>query len=253
VTRKLQRLTALLAQDSAWPASTDLIIEARRARERLERAPVNLVITDRRTGQPVTVAVGREGFDAIAALNLNDARLPALLVSVAAGDDRVLTRFVEAAWNGLTAGTVGLMARATNCAADRPAARWEAAARESTTAPFGAPFDNAFLTDDFCRALGDDVTTVEFSGPVRSAVPVLMLTGALDATNPIENARDVALGLLGAIVLEVEHAAHEALPVPAVQDVVVEFLSGADVHGRRIAAARPRFPTVAQALEAGPR
>ena len=44
--------------------------------------------------------------------------VPALLVSVAAGDDRVLARFTEATWNGLATGTVGLMARAVNCAAE---------------------------------------------------------------------------------------------------------------------------------------
>lgn len=58
-------------------------------------------INDRRSGQPVTLRIGREGFDAIVALNLDDARLPALLVSVAAADDRVLARFLETPWNCL--------------------------------------------------------------------------------------------------------------------------------------------------------
>jgi pimeloyl-ACP methyl ester carboxylesterase len=200
----------------------------------------------------VALRIGRPGLDAIVALNLDDARLPALLVSSATGDDRVLTRFVETAWNGLIGGSVGLMARAVNCAADRPDARWRVAARESTTAPFGAPIDNAFLTTDFCRAVGYGMPPVEFPRPVRSAVPVLMLTGTLDVTNPIENARDVARGFGSAAVLEVENAAHEALTVPAVQDVVVGFLSGTDMRRRRIAAPMPHFATIAEALQATP-
>jgi len=124
--------------------------------------------------------------------------------------------------------------------------------RESATAPFGAPIDNAFLTTDFCRAVGYGMLPVEFPRPVRSAVPVLMLTGTLDATNPIENAHDVARGFRGAAVLEVENAAHEALTVPAVQDVVVGFLSGGDVSRRRIAAPMPHFATIAEALQATP-
>jgi pimeloyl-ACP methyl ester carboxylesterase len=171
------------------------------------------------------------------------------LVSVAAGDDRILTRFVEAVWNSLGGGTVGLMARAVNCAADRPDARWAVAARESATSPFGAPIQNAFLTADFCRAAGYDMPPVEFPQPVQSAAAVLMLTGRLDATNPVENARDVARGFANAVVLEVENAAHEALPVPAVQDVVVDFLRGEDVRGRRLVAATPHFVTVAEALK----
>lgn len=252
VARKLQRLSELLKQDSAWRAPTDLLLAARTARERLERAPVAVLINDRRSGQPVTLRIGRKGFDAIVALNLDDARLPALLVSVAAGDDRVLSRFLETAWNGLQGGTVGLMARAVNCAADRPEARWKIAARESESAPFGTPIDNAFLTDDFCRALGYESPPVEFHGPVRSSIPALLLTGTLDATNPVENARDVAQNLPNAVVLDVENAAHEALPVPAVQDVVMDFLRGADVHERRITTSLPHFATIAEALQASP-
>jgi hypothetical protein len=74
-----------------------------------------------------------------------------------------------------------------------------------------------------------------------------MLTGTLDATNPIENARDVERGLPNAIVLEIENAAHEALPVPDVQEVVVRFLSGADVRGRRLRAPTPRFASIEEA------
>ena len=248
VTRKLQRLGDLLKLDAAWDAPTDLLDAARAGRARLARAPAAVTITDGRSGKPITLQIGREGFDAIVALNLDDARLPALLVSAAAGDERILTRFVETAWNGLNGGMVGLMARAVNCAADRPEARWKVAAMESESAPFGTPIDNAFLTDDFCRAVGYDTPSVEFPGPVRSSIPVLLLTGTLDAANPIENARDVARDLTNAIVLDVENAAHEALPAPAVQDVIVSFLHGADVRGRRITASTPHFATIAEAL-----
>jgi hypothetical protein len=252
VARKLQRIGELLKADSTWHARTDLLAAARTARERLARSPAAVMVNDRRGGQPLKLLVGREGFDAIVALNLDDVRLPALLVSVAAGDDGVLTRFVESAWNGLGGGTVGLMARAVNCAADRPDARWALVARESATAPFGVPIDNAFLTAGYCQAVGYDKPPVEFPAPVGNAKPVLMVTGALDASNPIENAREVARGFSNAVVLEVENAAHEALPVPAVQDVLVEFLKGSDVRGRRLAAAPPHFASIAEALQPPP-
>jgi pimeloyl-ACP methyl ester carboxylesterase len=247
VARKLRQLSELLRKDSTWHGPTDLPATARAARKRLERAPSTVAVIDRRSGQPVHLPIGRDGFDAIVSLNLDDARLPALLTSVAAGDTGVLTRFVEGAWNGLSGGTVGLMARAVNCAADRPRARWRLVARESVGAPFGVPIDNAFLTDDFCRATGFNTPAVEFPHPVRSSIPVLMLTGTLDATNPIENAREVARGLPNAVVLEIENAAHEALPVPDVQDIVVRFLNGGDVREHRLVASTPHFASIEEA------
>lgn len=247
VGRKLDRMSELLRRDSAWQGPTDLRSAAQAARERLARHPATVTITDRRAERQLNLLIGREGFDALVALNWDDARLPALLISVAAADDRVLARFVEAAWNGLSTGNVGLMARAVNCAADRPEARWDLVTSEAATAPFGAPIDNEFLTEDFCRAVGYDTSPIEFASPVTSSVPLLLLTGSLDATNPIENATEVARGFVNAVALEVENTAHEALTVPAVQDVVVDFFRDADVRGRHIAAPPPRFASVEDA------
>lgn len=250
VARKLDRMAAVLKQDSSWRGSTDLRAAARAARERLARNPAAVTITGRRDGRQLDLVIGRDGFDALVALNLDDVRLPALLVSVAAGDDRVLTRFAEAVWNGLAGGTVGLMARAVNCAADRPESRWDIVRSESATAPFGSPIDNEFLTDEFCRTVGYTVRTVEFVRPLESSAPVLLLTGSLDATNPIENAAEVSRGFANAVSLEVENAPHEALPVSAVQDVVLDWFRGADVRGRRLAASPPSFASVEAAAAA---
>ena len=139
VGRKLSMLGELLERDSSWKGATDLSRAARAARERLAGTPATVTISDRRTGQDIELSIGRDGLDAVVGTNLDDARLPALLVSLAAGDDRVLGRFVESVWNGLGSGSVGLMARAVNCAADRPAARWRIVEAEGVTAPFGAP------------------------------------------------------------------------------------------------------------------
>ncbi|HEX6308468.1 MAG TPA: alpha/beta hydrolase [Longimicrobiales bacterium] len=250
VARKFAHLTKVLIQDTTWREPTDLRAAALRARERLARQPSTITIVDRRTGRQLDLVVGRDGFDTLVGLNLDDARLPALLVSVAAGDDRVLARFAEAAWNSLARGTVGLMARAVNCAADRPHSRWQTVRSESATALFGSPIDNEFLTDEFCRAVGYHAGTVEFTGPIISSKPLLLLTGSLDATNPLENAAEVARGFANAVSLEVANAAHEALPALAVQNLVVDWFNGADVRGRQITAPAPRFPSVEEAAAA---
>ena len=249
VARKLSRMNDILKLDSAWIPAPDLADAARSARQRLAGSPATVTVNDQNTGTPVQLKVSREGFDAIVALNLDDMRTPALLVSVANGDDRVLTRFVETAWNGFNSSPVQIMARAVNCSADRPRSRWDLANAESAGAPFGPPIDNAFLTKRFCLAAGYPGTTMaEFRRPLRSAIPSLLITGALDATNPIENARDVASGLTRSTMLEVANIAHEALPLAAVQDVVVEFLRGADVRNRQLTAPRPHYLTLTEAL-----
>jgi pimeloyl-ACP methyl ester carboxylesterase len=136
------------------------------------------------------------------------------------------------------------MARAVNCAADRPAARWRSVRAASDSAPFGMPIDNEFLTDEFCRVLGFQSAAVEFARPVTAPIPILLVTGTLDATNPVENAVEIARHLPGATLLEVENAAHESLPVPAVQDVVVAFFQGAPVRAERIRVTPPRYPGI---------
>jgi len=214
----------------------------------LSATPVTVTVNDQRTRQPVQLKVGREGFDAIVSLNLDDMRLPALLVSTANADDRLLTKFVESAWNGLGNSPVALMARSVNCAADRPQSRWELAVSETPAAPFGSPIDNAFLTKRFCIAVGYPGTPVEFPRPVRSPVPALLITGALDATNPIENAQEVARGLTNSTLMEAGNAAHEVLPVDSVQAVVVDFLKGIDVRNRKLSASRPHYLTLSEAL-----
>jgi pimeloyl-ACP methyl ester carboxylesterase len=244
---KLERIATLLGADESWRSSTDLLSAARTARDRLERTPARLTVHDRRTQQPVQLEVGRDGLDALVHLNLDDLRLPALLVSVAAGDDRVLLRFVEAAWNGLSTGTVGLLGRAVNCAADRPSPRWAIVREEAKSAPFGNPVDNDFLTDELCRAVGYTSAPVEFGGPVTSRAPVLMITGALDGTNPTANALDVARGFPNGVLLEVENAAHEVLPLSPVQEAVADWFRGRDVSGRRLSAPPPRFLPVDEA------
>src|SRR5262245_48302139 len=85
VARKLQRLGALLERDSTWHGAADLLAAARAARERLAHDPASVTVSDRRSGKPTELQVSREGFDALVGLNLDDARLPALLVSVAEG------------------------------------------------------------------------------------------------------------------------------------------------------------------------
>ena len=168
--------------------------------------------------------------------------------ATAAGDDTVLARLAESDYRALGDGPTGLMARAVMCATGlQPGARLPDANRAETV--FGEPVDNEFLSARFCAAIDCRGLSPEFAGPVRSNVPALFITGSLDCTTPLSNADQVRSGFPHAIAVEVENGGHETLPVPAVQAVVVAFFRGGPEPAPRIAAAPPRFASIAEAKQ----
>ena len=54
----------------------------------------------------------------------------------------------------------------------------------------------------------------------------MLITGTLDAINPVHNAREVARTLRNATVIAVDGAQHEALTIDVVQRAVLAFLGG---------------------------
>ena len=82
-----------------------------------------------------------------------------------------------------------------------------------------------------------------FRAPLRSSVPALLVTGALDGNTPPDQAERVRAGFRDARHLVVANAGHDAAwVVPEALDAVVAFLAGRDVRGARAAAPPPRFP-----------
>ena len=120
---------------------------------------------------------------------------------------------------------------------------------ESRSTGYLPPIDNQFVSNEFCKSIGAGRAGPEFRKPVSSAVPTLLLTGTLDATNPKANADDVARSLRGAINKDIVHAAHEALTHTAVQDVIVDFLKGIDVRGRSVVVTTPRYRSMEEILK----
>jgi len=248
IDRKLVSLSHQLASDAAWKGPSDLLAVARTVRQRLQGAPARTSVIDRKTQRSVDLPVGWEGFSALVALHLDDTRLSALLIATATGDDTVLTRFAEAAYNSFGSSPTDLMARAVMCAAGVGGPAVQPASEGASV--FDEPIDNEFLREPFCSSLGCDGLRPEFSAPVRSAIPALFVTGSLDFTTPRANADRVRSGFRNGVVLEVENCAHETLVVPAVQQAVVTFLGGRPLPGDKVVAAAPKFLSVAEAKQA---
>ncbi len=48
-----------------------------------------------------------------------------------------------------------------------------------------------FGTAELCQALGNDLGE-KFRAPIRSKVPVLLISGTLDGTTPVQNAEELS-------------------------------------------------------------
>ena len=241
--RAFRTVALLAAEDSVAP---DLLGDFGRAIDRLARTPAKLTVTDRPSQRPTTVSVGPDGFRAVVELLLASDRMPALVTSVGRGEDTILTRVTEWAYNAL-GGETTLMARAVTCASGASGPRRAHARAEAEWTLFRDPVSNLALDPAYCAVLGSVQLGDDFRRPIWSAVPALFITGELDANTPPFNAATVSFGFPNSAHLVVRYGGHETLPIPAVQDVVRDFFAGQDVRGRMLAAGRPRYLTVAEA------
>jgi pimeloyl-ACP methyl ester carboxylesterase len=83
-----------------------------------------------------------------------------------------------------------------------------------------------------------------FRSPVRANVPVLFISGTLDARTPISNAEEYRAGFSHSTHLIIEGAVHSDplfLSSPKIKDVMLEFMKGLPVSTTRIALPPMKF------------
>jgi pimeloyl-ACP methyl ester carboxylesterase len=247
----LGRVAAVAAAD---PVASDLTPDLRSALAgrlaALERAPVEVPVPVPGTaGDTARLAVGREGMESLVSIGIGDTRIPALLASLGAGDQRVLAGYVGGIYRDLATGGGGLFGRTAYCAAPPSAARLAEAARAVSGATLGPSFDNRVVTPEFCRSIGlepgTDGQPEGWDG--RLGGTALLIQGELDDRTPLGNAEEVARGFGSATVVTVRNGGHELLPSDAVQALVTGFLSTGQTAVRSLDLPAPRFPSVDEA------
>lgn len=246
----------LLVKKLSYLASTDANINKtvpdmealyRRVLDRLERNPVSLTVTDRRTNRPVQLRAGKISLQWLMRLAMNDARtyagLPALFYTIEQGDYTILTRRVESLYNDF--GGRSPMATAIECAAGWSEGRFAQARAEAS----GSLFSNVNLqwASDICRSTFKTKSAATPQPRVWSTVPALFVSGTLDTNTPPFQAEEVRWGFPNSAHLIVENGGHETLPSGEVQAVVLDFFKGQDVRGRVVVFERPRFLSVEEA------
>lgn len=202
----------------------------------LERRPRTVAVRDRRSGDTVRVGLGRFDAQLLVAGTLGDRRqmnlLPAVFGAAARGNYAPLAALkLEGVRSGITSPFEWL----SDCQSGAPEARQRRVAAEAGTALLGR------ATLDFpesCAGWGVPELDLSYRAPVRSPVPVLLISGTLDGRTPVRNAEEVLRGLPHGVHLVIDGASHGDdlfLSSPEIAATMLDFFRGRPVRSRTLA------------------
>jgi pimeloyl-ACP methyl ester carboxylesterase len=210
--------------------------------DRLDAKPETVEITDSRTKVKVKVIVNKFVMQYIVANNIGTtvtARFPALFYRASKGD------FTNPAqvWLNESRSEIGsAMSYMMDCASGQTAARRELIAREAKGTLLDDIFNFPF--PEVCTAWNAPDLGDAFRAPLKSDVPVLFISGTLDARTPISNAEEYRKGFSNSTHMIIEGAVHSDplfLSSPKIKEGMMEFLKGQPVTTTKIQAPPMKF------------
>ncbi len=243
IQKHLEELAALIKADpEIGKEIPDFLGLMKSVFDRLDAQPETVEITDPQTKLKIKVIVNKFVMQYIVANNIGTtvtARFPALFYRASKGD------FTNPAqvWLDQSRSEIGsAMSYMMDCASGQTAARRERIAREAKGTLLEDIFNFPF--PDICEEwkapdLGD-----EFRSPVSSDVPVLFISGTIDARTPISNAEEYRTGFSNSTHMIIEGAVHSDplfLSSPKIKEGMMEFLRGQPVTVTKITAAPMKF------------
>ena len=210
--------------------------------DRLEKEPAVVEITDGRTKQKVKVTVNKFVMQYITANNIGTtvtASFPALYYRAAQGD---YTNPAQVWLNTTREGVGSAMSFMMDCASGQTAARRERIRREAGDTLLADMANYVF--PEVCAEWGTPDLGDAFRAPVNSNVPVLFISGTLDARTPVTNAEEYRAGFPNSTHLIIEGAVHSDplfLSSPQIKDVMLAFLHGTPLSTTRLTATPLKF------------
>jgi pimeloyl-ACP methyl ester carboxylesterase len=230
-----------LARLAALEGQGDLVTVTHAVMAQLEKAPVTVVATNSSTKQSATLTIGKEGFQYLLRRDIGDTNDTRFVIetirNAARGDYAMLTRIAGRRYAEFLGG-MALMGTAVDCASGTSPERMARITRELPGSLLGAMTNFPF--PEVCDVLELPALPDAFRAPVVSTLPALFISGALDSNTPPYQAEEVRWGFPNSVHVIVENAGHEStLPLADTRRLMVDFLKGVDVAGRRIVAPSP--------------
>jgi len=173
----------------------------------LERKPVSVTVEDGKTSARREVTIGAADLAFFARPRLTQSwgirALPEFFGPMAGGDWMPLA---GAALEYRRSAVGPMMAWATICSSGVTPVKLREIEREAKSALLGPAVNFPF--PDACAGLGFAPLDSEFRAPVRSAVPVLFVSGSLDGEAPASRTAEIARGFPKATHLVIPGASH---------------------------------------------
>lgn len=226
----LDEASRLAKRDAALAAVVpDLKILMTKVFADLEKGPVFADVVNPQTQQKEKVGLSKLDVQFITAQSLGSSRfitsLPALYYSMSKGDYSEIGRMT--AGQRLSGLPPSAMYFAMDCASGGSPERYARIKREEGKTLLGNAFN--LLISDSCSTWNVRDLGAEFRKPVRSNVPVLMISGTLDGRTPPARAEDVRKGFPNGVHLIVEGASHDDdlwFSSPVIKETMMSFMKG---------------------------
>ena len=186
--------------------------------------------------------LGDYGLQILLMFDLGDTRdlpnFPRMLYSLERRDPTHAIPFLEKRLAQLS--SIPVMTLAVRGAAGATKKRWKQIRKQAKASPFD--MTRCLFSPVSDAALGLVDAGDAFRKPVRSKVPTLFFSGTLDANTPPEQTELVREGFPNSGHVILEYGGHEDLmPHPAIQELILDFLGGAEPEDAWIEGQPPRF------------
>ena len=238
---QIDRIAAIAKADpDAGARMPDLTGALKALLAKVREKPIEIEIGTGDAGR--RLFVGEAGILYILRRDIGDTNdtpwIPAFVHDTLAGNYDLLKTMVTRRLPQLEGG-VALMGLAMDCASGASKERIARIRAEDAGSIFGRAVNGPH--PEVCDTIGVPQLGDDFRTPVVSATPTLLISGTLDSNTPPAQAETHRKGLSRSVHIIVTNAGHEStLPVPEVQQAIVDFFSDRLVTSRTITIPVPR-------------
>lgn len=252
VQENLEKISRLVKADSSLNKQIpDLMTMMKSVLDRLDKQPLKLESTNGR-GEKTSVVMSKFDLQRLTSSvvgNEQIAAIPALYYALYKGDlSNPILLSIKQRLIGERMGQIGsAMIFAMDCASGISPQRIKRINNQARMTLLGDAIDFPFY--GVCEAWGVPDLGETFRSPVKSRVPVLFISGTLDARTPISNAEEVRRGFPQNVHLIIEGAVHSDplfLSSPRIKDVMLEFMTDRPISTTRITLPPMKFAPVSQ-------